>query len=63
MARIVIREDCKPMQIEVGGESKWICMCGLSANYPYCDGAHKKTTTEEPGKLYKYEGGAQIEVK
>mmetsp|Transcript_32646 Transcript_32646/g.44829 ORF Transcript_32646/g.44829 Transcript_32646/m.44829 type:complete len:119 (-) Transcript_32646:44-400(-) len=24
------------------GESKWYCMCGQSANFPWCDGSHKK---------------------
>ena len=23
------------------GEEKWMCTCGLSKNYPYCDGSHK----------------------
>jgi CDGSH-type Zn-finger protein len=27
-------------------------MCGLSGNQPFCDGSHKKTAGEEPGKVY-----------
>jgi CDGSH iron-sulfur domain-containing protein 3 len=23
------------------GKSVWACTCGMSKNYPYCDGAHK----------------------
>ena len=46
MARIVKKEDQEPMEVKVGGESKWICMCGLSKNQPFCDGSHKKVSFE-----------------
>ena len=32
-----------------------ICMCGLSADYPFCDGSHNVTGDEEDGVRYKYE--------
>ena len=54
MPRIIIREDQGPMEIKFGGESKWLCRCGLSKNQPYCDGSHKKTLDEDSGKLYFY---------
>lgn len=28
-------------QLDAG--SHWICTCGLSNNFPYCNGAHKGT--------------------
>jgi CDGSH-type Zn-finger protein len=64
MARIVIRKDNSPIEIKVGGESVWICRCGLTDNPPYCSGKHKKTRDEEEGKLYFYdEDGKRYEVK
>lgn len=53
-----------PMEIKVGGESKWICMCGLSNNQPFCDGSYKKMSGEEPSKVYSYnKDGTRTEVK
>ncbi len=64
MARLVRKDATGPMEIKVGNESKWICMCGLSKNQPYCDGSHKKTSGEEAGRLYMYtKEGNGIEIK
>ncbi|HLC46691.1 MAG TPA: CDGSH iron-sulfur domain-containing protein [Candidatus Nanoarchaeia archaeon] len=64
MARIVVKEGNSPIEIKVGGESRWICMCGLSKNIPYCDGSHKKVADEQEGKVYKYlDDGSRVEVK
>ena len=54
MVRYVKKEGKGPVEVKVGNDSKWICMCGLSQNQPFCDGAHKKTLNEEDGKVYRY---------
>ena len=64
MARLVKKEDRGTMEVKVGNESKWICMCGLSSNQPFCDGAHKKTRDEQQGKVYRYNpDGTRTEIQ
>ena len=56
MARLIMRMAIGPHKVECGGETKFICGCGLSNNQPYCDGTHKTTArTEEAGRLYWYD--------
>lgn len=55
MARLVKRLRNKPYPVTIGGETQYICGCGLSATQPFCDGTHKITQTETPGQLYWYD--------
>lgn len=55
LARLVRHDRNKPYAVEIGGEKKWLCGCGLSENKPSCDGTHKTTRDEEDGKLYVYD--------
>jgi len=45
------------------GQELHICACGLSQNKPYCDGHHRLTRDEEPGKIYVYRpDGTRVEL-
>jgi CDGSH-type Zn-finger protein len=44
----------------------FICGCGLTRNFPFCDGTHKTCKDEEPGKTYIYDeqgGRTEAELK
>jgi len=63
MARIIKKEAQGPLEIPPSDKSRYACMCGLSKNQPFCDGAHHKTKDELEGKTYRYkEDGTREEV-
>ena len=62
MARMVKHDLTGPHKLEKGGETIWVCACGLLKNTPSCDGSHKKTRDEEPGALYVCDAQGRVTV-
>jgi CDGSH iron-sulfur domain-containing protein 3 len=38
----------------------FVCACGLSKNFPLCDGTHKACAAEQPGTVYRYDASGQV---
>jgi len=65
MARLIRHDGTGPQEVKPQEKSVWICMCGLSQNLPFCDGAHKAARQEEAGKCCVYDKDRKtiVEIK
>ena len=67
--RIVVRLvklEGKAPKVITEEEAKFpigVCTCGLSSNFPFCDGSHKRTEDEETGFVYVYDKNTRVKVK
>ena len=64
MARIVKHEKKLPVAIEEKDAKFpiYICACGLSSNFPYCDGSHDHAKDEAENAIYVYDKDKRIKL-
>ena len=55
MARMIRHDHTGPIKLEPHDKPYFICACGLTQNFPHCDGSHKQCKPEQPGTLYVYD--------
>jgi CDGSH-type Zn-finger protein len=51
-----------PADIDAEEGDVAIRLCGLSEEYPFCDGTHRTTRDEDPDERYKYLDGERRHV-
>jgi CDGSH-type Zn-finger protein len=56
--RILDESDIDPEKGDIA-----VCQCGLSEDFPFCDGSHRQTETEEDDACYRYVDGERKEVE
>jgi CDGSH-type Zn-finger protein len=57
MPRLVRLTHTGPIKVEPSDKPIWVCACGLSRNFPFCDGTHKacRESEADSGALYVYD--------
>jgi CDGSH-type Zn-finger protein len=57
MPRLIRLTHTSPIKLEPSDKPTWVCACGLSRNFPLCDGTHKtcRAAETDPNALYVYD--------
>lgn len=56
MPRLIRHDRTGPIRIDPQDKPVFVCGCGLTRNFPLCDGSHKACEGESPSVLYVYDG-------
>jgi CDGSH-type Zn-finger protein len=59
MARLVKLSATGPVKVEPSDKPIFVCACGLSRKFPFCDGTHKTCRDEAEGKTFVYDENLQ----
>lgn len=54
MPRLIPHDATGPIRVEPQDRPIFICACGLSQKWPFCDGRHNLCAAEAEGKVYVY---------
>jgi CDGSH-type Zn-finger protein len=55
MPRLVRHDATGPIRIDPQDKPVFICGCGITKNFPFCDGSHKACKNETEGKVAVYD--------
>ncbi len=60
MPRLVKHHAAGPIKVEPQDKPIFVCGCGLSRKFPFCDGAHKRCADEDASKTYIYNDDGEV---
>jgi CDGSH-type Zn-finger protein len=59
MARLVKHTATGPVKVDPSDKPVFVCACGLSKRFPFCDGTHKACKDEPEGQTFQYDEQGQ----